>query len=227
MADVRSYEKVMKADGTYDIRETDSRTKRKRIISERQRDYQLWLAKGNSPTVVEYVPEPEVPYETRLNEAKQRKIEQIKHAWSTADSDNPCLTGLKCVDGSDLVIQYAAYDRDIWLKGVVGAILQAAQDGHVVLTEEDIAWLKSETITPSILAKAADQVTTVRDFYNNFKHITIGTMREAAFTQNKWMEADLKRKWTLESMIAQATTIEQVQAIDWDTELPPVVPVDA
>jgi hypothetical protein len=230
-----NYEKVFQSDGSYKIKELDLRDNSSRFIDEQQVDYQAWLTKGNTPTDVAYVEPPEVPYETRLTEAKNRKLREVKSAWENADN-GPLHTEIM-IGEDELVIQYSAYDRDIWAKSLLAAVLTGIENGSLVVlkspldpsfdpsvdnnpTGNQITYLEYiniglGTLPSRVFLVVSQQTINIRDYYNNFHTITLQQVQEASVKQNLQVEKDLYKKWELENLINVKETIEEVDAIKW------------
>lgn len=171
-----------------------------------------------------------------LRIAKENKIKEIKESWLEAEN-GPCHTGIICEDtNEELIIQYKAFDRDIWAKKVLGIALEKLEAGvlrvvhnintsnsvnelPVVISQEEAIALSLGTIPPRVFNMIKNYKLQVRDYYNKFHSITVGQLQQAAFKQNLQMEKDLYRKWSLEMLVNSALSVEQVNDISWDMKL--------
>ena len=160
--------------------------------------------------------------------AKKKKLDEIKEAWEKAD-ENPCSTGLTCLDGSELVIQYSSFDREIWSKKIVGIVMDLLKAGKfeiipnsyeplnntMQITELESVQIGIGQIPARVYLMIKDIEVDIRDAHNKFRKINIGTMLQASIAQNMQVEKDLYKKWKLEEAIATADSIEKLNLISW------------
>jgi hypothetical protein len=222
------FRKVFDYDESYILQAYNEETQEWEDIEEEYQPYKDFLKDGYSPEILPYVSEEDAEKEEKLLKAKIEKIAEIKESWKNADSGK-CLTGIKCLDGEELIIQYSQFDREIWSKKVPGIILEMFTKGffEVVdkmyeplpntrqITELEATQITLGEIPPRIYLMVKDETLDVRDYNNKFHKITVEMLQKAAIIQNLQVEKDLYKKWTLEAQIAKATNIKEVTAIKW------------
>ena len=139
-----------------------------------------------------------------LSAIKTKKIKEIKEAWQKADS-GPLFTDITTQGGKQLVIQYSAYDKDVWFKKIIGVALECINKGALIvlplgttektlpnhITALEALDIQSGRVPPEVFLVIKDVVIEVKDYYNNMEEITLEQMQHAALLQNLQMEKDL------------------------------------